>query len=272
MSDLNLPSASRLNYTDTDEVYSYFLLLEKYRERFGGLTAPRGNSPVLNSLDREAAYWLKKVERILTDGPISAVPPLLDAYDLAYRICWHRPATEFNKTVRCATVQRWLKGERTLSSTDIMLLLWPLVVSDYTTVDSRYREYCSSVYDSWMNELLENGSFRHDTPSGDVYRRLVHILGKDLFAYVAGGKAAQEKCKRKWTETYRVTDLTRLDTPTLRVYIPFAITASRLGYLPANDRQSDYNTLLAELVSRTDLHPLYREALKIECENPQKYN
>lgn len=263
---IDIPRAEDIDYNVTDEVYAYYILMGKCFERFGGLNNPRENMPVIRALDRQAEYWLTEVERLLSVGPISAVPDLLEAYQFINLICRHNRAAEFSNTVRINTVKRWLAGDKTLTDTQIVRLLWPITKSDSQKVESRYSEYCTSSISSWIKELLNYGKFRNVSDE-EAYQRLDLILRENLFAYVSGGKAEEKKKKAEWVKSYYVDDIHRIDTHTLRSYITLAMTTANRCIITYADKDAEYGRLFGELGSRQDLHPLYRRALKLDSEN-----
>lgn len=224
-----IPRAALLDYADADEVYAYALLLCKAYERSAGLCFSQKDTPCVSVLDREGRYWIGHVKGLLMDGRLAVVPDLLGAYEIIHRLCGVGSGTAFGDKVRVNAVKRWLAGDKTLSETQMVLLVAPMAARK-TEDARRYTAFYMSRLSAWIDELLAYGAFR-DVSDADAYRRLEHILKADLFAYIPGGEAAIRRCKRAWVETYMVADPCGLDSAPLRAYIPFLRTASALGYL-----------------------------------------
>lgn len=260
---LVIPNATDLDYNNAEEVYAYHLLLGKYFERYGALDSPRANTPVVRMLDRQADYWLQEVERLLCEAPVKQIPELIDAYRFISIASRRRNATEFCNKVRTDTVNRWLKGDRSLTSAQIVCLLWQMIISNPNKADRRYMDYCLTSLTSWVNELRRFGRFRN-LPLCEAYRRLDFILRQDLFAFIPGGKQEEKRVKTLWAKSHMVKDLTSLDTPTLLAYIPFERTLVYQELHPMESIEASYERLWSELATRPDLHPLYRKAIEID--------
>ncbi|MBD5356214.1 MAG: hypothetical protein HDR88_04305 [Bacteroides sp.] len=198
---------------------AHLLLLKQY-ETEGALNSPRTNSLTVKSIDREAETWLKNVENLLLPKtpaptitspktsipspscpklptcPTASVPSLLSAYDLIHRACRQTPpSTEFLNSVRKATADRWLAGDKSLSQTQLMLLLWHMMDQD-----RHYRDFCLTLNDSWIRELLKYGRFRGITPE-EATLRLNHILSQDLTLYLGTSPTTQSAHRRRWSRS-----------------------------------------------------------------------
>lgn len=68
--------------------------------------------------------------------------------------------------------------------------------------------------------------------------------------------------KINWAKACLIEDISSPDTNALRSYIPFIRTVSDLKRIPYEKNEAEYESLSEELASRSDLHPLYREAIK----------
>lgn len=267
--EINIPKAADIDYRNAEEAFAYCQLLGKLLERHGGLNTPRENSPTVRALDAEGKYWLTEVKQLLIDGPLSSIPELLEAYIFFNSICRSRRDTDFYKEVRANVMKRWLGGDKALSETQIVCMLWPMVYSDPQNVDQRYAIYCASNLDSWIKELRKFGRFS-GIPATEAYQRLHYILNHDLNAFIDGGKVAERISKLKWAEAYLVEDVSNLDTHALKAYIPFARSVSMLKQIPFEDSEAEYEAFSEELASRTDLHPLYREAIRLGIETRKR--
>lgn len=267
--EFDIPRAADIDYNDTEEVYSYSQLLGRLLEWYGGLNIPRENSSIVRALDAEGGYWLTEVRRLLVDAPVSAVPDLLEAYIFLDSACRGRRDTGFYNEVRVNAVKRCLGGDKALTETQIVCLLWPMVCSDPRNEDQRYAKYCSSCLDSWIKELREFGRFS-DIPDTEAYQRLHFVANHNLFAFIAGGKEVERTTKINWAKAYLVEDISSLDTAALRAYIPFARTVSDLKQTPFEESEAEYEAFSEELETRADLNPLYREAIRLGIESRKR--
>jgi len=259
-----LPKALKLDYSNAEELYAYYMLLGKTYERNGGLNSPKTYK--LQSIDQEARYWLKGMEEYLLDGPIADVPLLLEAYDFIYRVCYRKVPTSFCNDIRIKTVQKWLKGDKSLNYTGILQVLWPMMMANFRNVDQRYRDFYISIIDSWITELMAFGKFRGISDI-EAYQRLTILLQEDLYEYLAGMEKKKGDTKKKWVAIYKADDFRQLNTPALRAYIPFIRIAAIYGYHPCEDSDALYVALITELETRPDLHPYYREAIRLDLAN-----
>ncbi len=267
--EIDIPRAMDIDYNDTEEVYAYSRLLGRSLECHGGLNAPRSNSAIVRALDAEGVYWLTEVRRILVDDPVSMMPDLLEAYIFFDSICRGRKDICFYNEIRLNAVKRWLSGDKSLNETQIVCLLWPMVYADPRNTDQQYAQYCAICLGSWIKELEKFGRL-NGIADTEAYQRLNYVLNHDLFAFIAGGKEVERTTKINWAKAYLVDDISRLDTSTLRAYIPFARTVSYLKRIPFEDSEAEYGALSEELASRTDLHPFYREAIRLGIETRKR--
>ncbi|MBD5356424.1 MAG: hypothetical protein HDR88_05395 [Bacteroides sp.] len=198
-----LPSASNIDYSSPKVILDYQLLLLKHYEAEGALNSPRTNSPAIKLIDHEADIWLKNVETFLLphttpSSPTAYIPSLLSAYDLIHRACRQTaPPIEFLNSVRKDTADRWLAGDKSLSQTRLMLLLWHIMDQD-----RRYRDFCLTINDTWIRELLKYGRFRGIT-NDEAALRLNHILSQDLTLYLGPSPITQSAHRRRWSRALR---------------------------------------------------------------------
>lgn len=265
---MTTPSASTLDYTNAVEVCAYQLLLCKLYERAGGFNYQHKITPKIAEIRKQGCIWLSHVRPLLNNIvdnaenaiSLSAIPDLLESYIILHLICRCWNDIDFYRKVRLNTVSRWLAGDKFLSGTRIVTLLWPLIESNPLAVERRYIDFCTRSLQQWIKQLSVCGTFTDITPV-ETYQRLQYIIRHDLYAYIPGGKLAEDAKKAEWAAAHEVTLLQDLDTPTLLAYLPFAITATLRGYFKKNT--SLYN-LYTELARRPDIHPYCRTALEME--------
>ncbi len=271
---MTAPSAVTLDYTNVDEICGYQLLLCKLYERAGGFSYQHKTTPEIAEIRKQGSIWLRHVRPLLNyigdNGdndenvenaiPLSAIPDLLESYIILHLICRSWNDIDFYRKVRLATVSRWVSGDKSITGTGIVTLLWPLVESNPLAVERRYIDFCTRSLQQWIKQLSAYGTFTDITPV-ETYRRLKYIISHDLYAYIPGGKLAEDAGKVEWAAAHEVTPFHDLDTPTLLAYLSFATIATLRGYFKGPDTLS---RLHHELVRRPDLHPYYRIALEME--------
>lgn len=282
-----IPRAYGIDYTDVDEVCGYQLLLCKLFEKAGGFLYPPVTNSEIREIQGEGRIWLREVRDLiasLLEAPVNpaahdgdrmtldAIPGLLSSYDFFYRVCNGEPCPGYLREIRLRTADRWLRGDRSISTTDVVIMLLKEVAYDIRTLEKRYTDYSVGVMGKWIDELTRYGRFR-DIPLREAYSRLRYLIQDNLFAYL--GSRQQDGIKRRWVETYSVPNarVTRIgmidafDTKTLYEYIGFIRTASGRGYCENPDDDSKYACLWAEYASRPDVHPFHRKAIEIDLES-----
>ncbi|MBD5357944.1 MAG: hypothetical protein HDR88_13200 [Bacteroides sp.] len=280
MQHITLPPANSLDYSDTDEVCAYQSLLCKLLEQGDGLMYAPKQSHEVRTLRTQGQDWLKKVEAVIAgilsdhrpDGiSLADLPPLLSSYDFLYRVCNGTPCETYIRKVRLQATDRWAKGDRSISETDLVLMLLAEADRDIRSLDPRYSRYAVTMLGKWMDKITRFGSFP-TLPSGELYRRLTYLLRANLFVYL--GSRDQHRIKQQWVDTHLLTasqpqasktiQLQNLTTPDLKSYLQFLLTASHLGYLPGTDPDTLYTSFCTLLATRPDLHPLHKEAIEID--------
>ncbi len=225
----NLPlcAASDVDYTDIGAVLAYHTRWCSLYERAGGFSYPHVATPAIRRLEAEGIIWLERVGERLESCPLSEVARLLPAYDLLYRVCHGRRATGFLREAKLKAVDRWLKDGDGMSRTEIVRMLDEEIERDINGLEQRYVDYCLSVKNEWIEELMAFGRFV-DTPSVEAYQRLESVITTDLTAYF-GRAEKQEEAKRRWAEAYMLPDTAGLDSTILPYYLRFTRAASHLN-------------------------------------------
>ncbi len=270
--------ATDIDYTNADEICGYQLLLCKMFEKAGGFSYRRaGTNSTIRYVQKEGLVWLKEVKRLITsilESPagvshekgspcLGNMPELLSSYDLFHRICNGGPCFDYLRKVKQATAMRWLKGDKSITKTDVTLMFLQEVDRDIRTIEKRYSDFCLGVMGAWIDELVAYGRFRN-TPYPEALRRLRYLLDNDLFIYL--GSRKQRQIKEEWTNTYAVNDFTALPTPALLEYIGFILTAIRHRLYPCEDDEERYIRLWTEYASRPEVNRFAREASAIDLE------
>ncbi len=269
---LHIPDARTIDYTNVDEICGYQLLLCKIFEREGGFDLPRKTNAAIIGVQAQGQIWLKHVKTIIDSLQSSAVtssaitlasiPRLLASYDMFYRICNGSPCFDYLRDVKLKTADKWLKGNKTISNTDVILLLLSEADRDIRTLDKRFYTYAISAVGEWIEELSCNGKFI-DTQLPEAYRRLAYLLRQDLFVYLDSKE--QPKIKARWIKEYTLSDaqLGDLATSDLWSYLAFANTASNLRS-NMSDNKLSYEQIITKLASRPDIHPYYRQGIQLD--------
>lgn len=271
-----IPSAGDVDYTNADAICGYQLLLCKVFERAGGFEFPDTANGTIREVRQQGQLWLKEVKSLITDilsattetqsaSPVTlaAIPELLDSYDFFYRICTGGPCFDYLRQVKLKTADRWLKGDRTISDTDVVLLLLSETDRDIHTLEKRVYSYAFRVMGKWIDELSRNGRFIN-TRLPEAYKRLSYLLRRDLFAYL--NSKDQSGIKARWIKEYTLADdqLDRLATKDLRSYIVFSNTVTCMLHPAFDGHITRHIHLYSKLASRPDLHPYYRQGIVLD--------
>lgn len=261
--DYILARASSIDYSNAAEVEGYSLYLTKLYESEGGFTLPHMSTPLMRTIESELRIWCEKVRHLLSEAPLSCVATLIKAYDLPYRVVFGKaPARDFMREIRINAVQRWAKGEKTISSTALAEILGDEINSnDYITLENKYGMFYFGLIKDWVKELQCSGTF-DGISKAETYTRLKLIMDEELFGEYGSKGAEKDKCR--WAENHLVDDLSTLDTATLRAYIGFVMAYTEIKSVSAEEYSSLYKTLFTELNRRQDLNQYLRLSLTID--------
>ncbi len=286
---MKTPSAATLDYSDVEEICGYQLLLCKLYEQAGGFDYDHKRTPWIVELREQARIWLCHV-RPLIDSRLNhiadnAIPRLLSSYDLLYRVCNGAPDFDYIRKARLRLADRWAKGDKSITATEVVLELLKEVNRDNVTLDRRYSMFAISTRGKWIRQFqrcqcppipkstnppIPNPPIPN-LPIHQLYSRLACIIRDDLSVYLGTGD--QHRYKREWINAYTLTDdeIDGLDTPALRSYIGFAQSAAYYLRLPLDDIDAQYVRLLTKLSLRPDIHPYCRAALELDLEKFSVY-
>jgi len=263
VTEITFPKASDIDYFNTGEVEGYSVYLLKLYERDGGFTLQPKVTREMRAIEAELRIWCDKVKDMLMDAPLPDLHVLIASYDLPYRVVYRQaPSESFMRQVRTNAVQRWAKGDKSITSTIIAKILWDEIYSQsFRTLDKKYGLFYFGLINDWVKELQRTDTFA-GVSQIDTFSRLRILMTENLFAEYGSKGAAQDK--RRWAKSHQVSDLSALDTPTLRCYIGFSNAASNLRAIPMKEQFADYIRLHTELDRRADLDPYLHAALKID--------
>lgn len=265
-----MPQCVDIDFTNVDEVCAYQLLLCKIYECEGGFDIPAKCTLATRVVRRQCIGWLREVkiliESILSGGVTYAnlgdIPRLLQSYDYFYRIGNGITCYDFLREVKLRTADLWAKGDRSVSQTDVVLLLLSEVDRNVGGLEERYAKYAIDEMSSWVDELVEYGVFE-GVSMQETYRRLSYLLNADLFAYF--GRKDEAKVKAQWVSYYTLTEeqIDALDADTLWAYADFveSIPFSSQKELKRNNLM--YTHILSILASRPDVHPYLVKAIEL---------
>lgn len=203
--DITLPQAISIDYTDLNAICRYQQQLCTLYGQCGGFQSPAPSGRAIRSLLAEGSIWLDNVRSLISgilrseSSPLTlaAIPDLLDSYDLLHRICNGQPCYDYLRQVRLTAVQQWLKGDRSISQTDVVLMIAREADRDIRHLEPRYSHYLFQVLQQWIDELNRYGRFR-SLPIREAARRLRYLLDHDLFAYLG---SRQQAIKHRWLTT-----------------------------------------------------------------------
>lgn len=260
-----LPIASEIDYSNPFEVEGYQCLLYKLYECSGGLCIPRKATRELISIEKELQCWCAAVKNNLMGAPLRYIGMLVDRFAITHRtINGVSPSCNFLRNVRLGAVKRWVNGDKEVSLTDIMQLLKAEVYGDMRSLDSKYCMFYFGQINEWVNELQWKGFFP-GIGTAEIYQRLHILMSEDLVGQFGFGPS-ENQAKHRWASIYKIPDISTLDTPSLKQYIPFALASSRISNLSPALQKEEYIHLFTELASRPDLNPFFREAIHLDLE------
>lgn len=269
VTEIAFPKASDIDYFNTGEAEGYSVYLLKLYERDGGFKLQPKVTREMRAIEAELQIWCDKVKDMLMDAPLPDLHVLIFSYNLPYRVVYQQaPSESFMRKVRINAVQRWAKGDKSITSTIVAKILWDEIYNkNFKTLDKKYGLFYFGLIDDWVKELQRTGTFA-GVSQFETFLRLRILMTEDLFAEYGSKGAAQDK--RRWAKSHQVKDLSSLDTPTLRCYIGFSNAASNVRAIPMKEQLKDYIRLYTELDHRSDLDPYLHAALKIDIALKQK--
>lgn len=269
--DITLPDAASIDYSDVEEICGYQHLLCKMFERAGGFAYPYKVNATIRQVQSQGHIWLRNVRNII-DGIIDGthsegltlgnVPRMISSYDFLYRICNGKPTAEYTREVRLKTADRWVKGNKSISQTDVVLGILHEANSNFRMIGNKYLTYAYTVVGEWIKELNTYGKFRYIS-SGEAYSRLTYLLKCNLFAYI--GSKDQLKIKAQWIRSYTLTEsqLEMLSGADLWSYLGFSEQAALMANQSVEEQEELYMHLLSRLAAHNDLHHFTRQAIEI---------
>jgi len=261
--DYIIPRASSIDYSNAAEVEGYALYLTKLYESEGGFTLPHRATPLMRTIESELRIWCEKVRHLLSEAPLTCVATLIKAYNLPCRVAFRKaPARDFMRKIRISAVQRWAKGDKTISSTALAEILSDEInSSDYTTLENKYGMFYFGLIKDWVKELQCSGTFV-GISKVETYIRLKLIMDEELFGEYGSNGAEKDKCR--WADNHLVDDLSTLDTATLRAYIGFVMAYTEIKSVSAEEYSALYKNLFTELKRRQDINRYLRSSLTID--------
>ncbi|MCM1093918.1 MAG: hypothetical protein NC421_08185 [Lachnospiraceae bacterium] len=220
-------SADSIDYANAPEVISYQQWLASIYQSEGGFSYPRPTSPLLRILENEALRWLQSVEESIDGYQLADIAAIIPAYDFTYRICHHRPPLRFLKETRLKTINRWLKGDKSITVTTVALMIADQIDIDINSIDRRFALFYFDQLSKWTRELQIHRRFS-GIPLSEACNRLCRMLKENLSANLG---SRQDEMKRQWVNDYIVDDVSALDPATLDAYTSLMLTATTYGYL-----------------------------------------
>ena len=261
--DIEIPSSQAVDYTDISEVCAYQDLLFRIYANEGGLDESSAATPLTREIARQGFVWLREVKKhIETFTNLSGLPRLLRAYDLMHRVSYSTPDFAFLRDMKLKAVDRWLKGDKSICKTDVVLMLLGEIDRDIRSLEQRYVDFSFRVLNNWIKELNRFGRFR-EIPLSEAYRRLEYLMNADLFGYYDAKD--QPKIKQQWANKnlLNTQEIETLDTDTLADYARFIEAIPCIESEDSQIKESLTLHLLRELSSRKDMHPYMAKSLDI---------
>lgn len=262
--------ANRIDYRNVDEICAYRSLLCKIYECEGGFNIPAKSTSTTREICRQSIVWLREVKTLMetilrgtaTCANLSNIPHLLESYDFFYRIGNGAPCYDYLREIKLRAADRWIKGDRSISQTGIVVLLLSEIGRNIRGIEERYVKFAIDVMSSWVYSLIEYGQFSGISLT-ETYRRLSYLLNTDLFAFLS--KKNESKIKTQWIDTHTLTEeqINLADTEALWAYADF------VGSIPFSSQEeyernnSKYMHILSILALRSDVHPYLVKAIEL---------
>lgn len=229
--------------------YSRYLIM---LGQTGGNFMLDGHKPSAGELRTEelCRSLCDKIADELTDCEPGDIAELLECYDILHRMGYRKaPEPKFLHSCRQRMFDAWKEGDRNVEESQIFAM----------AVSSGDKVLKSTLLDKWIATLSKHGHFP-DTATFENYQRLSLIMREKLDGYF--GKHADDM-KRQWTTHNTVTDLSTLGTLILQSYRRFAASLYPLVVDDFDKKVELDNRILRELLTRRDLNPHDREALRM---------
>ena len=271
-----IPAIAEIDMTDMADVAGYTHLLLAYAQTTGTPGAE------LSMLMRRAADTIR---HRISAAPAEHLRQLFESYDILYRLSYRQaPPQRIADECRRRYFDSWVAGNHTITQGDIYAMLSPAAfaplrhsgtvtpshgltsscdINAHTSprdIDARQFAACYTIREEWIAQLRNRPTFA-GVPLAENYLRLSLLMREDLRAWF---RFDQRSRKRLWVDRNRPADLSALDTPTLLAYRTFVLTLwPAVTPIPSLNRAAEA-PVLATLLSRHDLNPHDRRALKIQ--------
>lgn len=218
-------SADSIDYANAPEAIGYQRWLASIYKSEGGFSYPRPTSPLLQILRNEALRWLQSVEASIDGYRLADITAIIPTYDFTYRICHQRPPLRFLKETRLKAINRWLKGDKSITATTVALMIGDQMDLDINSIDRRFILFYFDQLSQWVAELLTHSRFNGIT-AAEAYARLNRLLKENLSTSLG---SRQEEMKRQWVSNHIVADVSALDPATFDAYTSLMLTATTLN-------------------------------------------
>ncbi len=286
-----LPAIEQVDLSDMADVAGYTHLLLAYAQTTGTPDAE------LSMLMRRAADTIR---RRIAAAPAEHMRQLFEAYDMLHRLGYRQaPTTRIADECRRRYFDSWAAGNHAITQGDIYAMLSPAAFaplrhtlsatpapgpnaaasptsapasapgipggissSASVNIDARQFAACYTIREEWITQLRNRPTFT-GLPLAENYLRLSLLMREDLRAWF---RFDQRSRKRLWADRNRPADLAALDTPTLLAYRAFVLSLWPAVTPPPSLNRAAEAPVLAALLSRPDLNPHTRRALKIQIE------
>lgn len=263
----DITPAYGIDYRNVEEVCAYGLLLGKIYECRGGYNLP---AKATREIRQQCLVWLREVKVLINSilmgsasyANLGDIPRLLPSYDFLYRIGHGAPCHDYQREVKLRTADRWAKGDRSITQTDVALLLLSEIDRNICGIEERYAEFAIGEMSTWVEELMKHGGF-NDIPPAETYQRLAYLLNADLTAYM--GRRKEANVKARWVTAYMLTEdqVDTADTDTLLSYANFIET---IPFGTPQEHEHNYSTfmqILTKIASCFDTHPYLVKTIEL---------
>lgn len=245
----------------TEEIKSHAHLLTMRYQKAGGLNidghVPSGEERMLQ---KEIRSYLPIMLDRIENGTAKDIYELNGLYDMSSRISGLKTSSDFASRQFVRAVSLWLKGDKSITEEELMLILRPVLMKDMGAVDDKYSSWYFDLEERWLNELEYSCGFG-SASFCQCMQRFSLLLREDLWVYYPDNA---DNVKQRWVKNNVNADVADMPLDSLYAYRGFLFAAQR--FLPSETyRDLDVASLRA-IVSHPGILPESRAAFQIDLD------
>lgn len=246
----------------TEEIKSHAHLLTMRYQKAGGLHldghVPSGEERMLR---HEIKSYLPIMLERIENGSAKDVFELKDLYEMSSSMAGVRLSSDFVPRQFVRAVGLWLKGDKSISEEELMLMLRPVIQRDIRAVDDRYSSWYFDLEERWLDELEYSRGFESVSFSQSM-QRFSLLLREDLWMYYSDNA---DRVKQRWVKNHIDADIAKMPLDSLHAYRGFLFAAQR--FLPAETYRDKDAASLRAIVNHPEILPDSRTAFQIDLDS-----